>query len=375
MRRTFLYIGILFTSALLLHCPSTPTKVDDGYIIVTEKGVDRDDAELNAKKKILEIGLGALIEGESKSTDGQLDYREIYESVEGYVTHFTIIKEKDLGDAGYQMKAKGRVNRKALKNALEERLKTIGKPRFMVLIKEDFFGTLREPGDSITEKELVVKFPDFEFMDRNQFQKIIAREGGEIIGAYDDPTAQEKALKVAAEQGVDFLLVGRTKVIQGAEVMNSGMFSIQSTVEYKIIDVGTARIIAANNSSGAYPHINKEQGAQKSIQKGIDSSANSIVSQVMKKWKAGRTIRLVIEGITYDEYLEKEMDQIIRKIKGVNSVNERNTRGPLVLEVQAMFDGTRLYKRLIQAKKDMNGINFTSKEVKGGQVHIQITQK
>ncbi|MCB1176156.1 MAG: hypothetical protein KDK36_01135, partial [Leptospiraceae bacterium] len=64
---------LLVLSILLLnYCTSAPVKDPDGYFYVRNvKGINEIDAELNAKRKILEMGLGELVEGGSQTIDGE----------------------------------------------------------------------------------------------------------------------------------------------------------------------------------------------------------------------------------------------------------------------------------------------------------------
>ncbi|MEM7180436.1 MAG: hypothetical protein AAF518_05960 [Spirochaetota bacterium] len=371
-------IFVLFLGILLVYsCKSTPKKVDKEYIIVVAEGQDRDDAILESKKKMLDQGKGfVLVQGESAMIDGESLYKEVREHTDGYVYDYQILKEWPNGGTGgmHKLKAKGKLNKSFIEDVVKDTLKTVGSPRFMVLIKEDFFGRDRDAGDSLTEKQIAEQFERFHFLDRKMLQKRLAKESGDIIGAYDDPSAAERALRVAAELSADFLLVGKTKLVKGGEVMGSGMYSIHSTVEYKVIGVATAQIVAASVTSGTYPHINREVGAQKSIGKAILRSQKKTIPQIVKKWSQGRTIRLVIEGIDYDTYLDQDIPAILSRIRGVSNLTERKTGddgGNIVIELKALMDGTRLYRRMRQ-KKSKLGINFTKKELRGGIVHIVV---
>jgi hypothetical protein len=154
------------------------------------------------------------------------------------------------------------------------------------------------------------------------------------------------------------------------------MKSMQATVRFKIVDVGSAKIIAADNAGGAAPHVNAERGAQEAIDKALVTSKPKILEQIRTKWKRGMMIRLVIDGMNYDDFLDKGIDGIIRNIKGVNAVNQKgssNSNNSIVLEVQADFNGTVLYRRMREKREDM-GIKFEQKEVKPGVVQIKVTK-
>ena len=64
---------ISLTLSLLLFYCSSGQKKGDGFIYVQNvEGINLDDAELNAKRKILENGIGDLVEGRSDVSQGQL---------------------------------------------------------------------------------------------------------------------------------------------------------------------------------------------------------------------------------------------------------------------------------------------------------------
>ncbi len=87
-------------------------------------------------------------------------------------------------------------------------------------------------------------------------------------------------------------------------------------------------------------------------------------------------IRLVIEGLTYDQVVDRGLLGEIRKIPGVNAVVERSgvqEKNRVVVEVEALYAGNELYKRMRERKNTL-GIEFQSKEVRAGLVHIQVNQ-
>lgn len=356
---------------------TTPTKKDpnEGYIVVTDiKGDNIDDAELNAKRQIIANGLGELVEGTSEVKDAELRSFLLTSTVEGYVFDYKTLSEKASGKK-IILSARGKVNAKAVQDALRERLKQIGKPRFMAIIDEKILGTRKIPGDTITEIAIASKFVDFDFVDKGQFQKIIAKEAGKLVGAYNNPSAEEKALEVAAELSADILVIGKTEVIDGGDIMGTGMHSYQSTLNLKIINVNTAGIIAAENSNSAMPHASSNIGPQLAVDKAVEKSYPKIRSQVEVKWKPGTTIRVVFYGIDYDDFLDKKIHHAIRAIKGVNAVYQRsdaNANNGIVLEVEAMMNGFRLYEKMKESA-DLP-IKYKRKEIKNNLLQINVVQ-
>ena len=373
LRTISVYIFIFLFS---ISCASTSTKDSEGYIYVYKvEGVNKDDLELNAKRKILENGLGDLIEGSSQAIDGQLKEKIINSSVEGFVTNYTQIGETRKKGIMFEIDAKGKVNKKAVGDALKERYRDLGKPSFLMLIDEKVFGKSTTGGAvTITENAIAGKFTEFDFLDRNQFTRILAKEGGKTIGVYGNPSNEEKVLAAAAEMEAQILLVGQTDIVNAGEIEGSGLKSFQAVLKFKIFDVNSARILAADNASGAYPHVNPDTGAQKAVSKAIDEAYPKIRDQVASKWKPGTIVRLKIEGLTYDEFIDKDVRTVLRNIKGVNGVNDKssgNVNNMIVVEVEALINGNALYQKMRDRKSDF-GFDFTSKEVKTSTIHIVV---
>ena len=370
------FFSYLLIPYFLFSCASASTRDSEGYIYVYNvEGVNKDDLELNAKRKILENGLGDLIEGSSQAIDGQLKEKIINSSVEGFVTNYTQIGESRKKGIMFEIDAKGKVNKKAVGDALKERYRDLGKPSFLMLIDEKVFGKSTSGGAvTITENAIAGKFTEFDFLDRNQFTRILAKEGGKTIGVYGNPSNEEKVLAAAAEMEAQILLVGQTDVVNAGEIEGSGLKSFQAVLKFKIFDVNSARILAADNASGAYPHINPDTGAQKAISKAVDEAYPKIRDQVASKWKPGTIVRLKIEGLTYDEFLDKDVRNVLRNIKGVNGVNDKssgNVNNMIVVEVEALFNGNALYQKMRDRKSDF-GFDFSSKEVKPSTIHIVV---
>jgi hypothetical protein len=368
-----------FVSFLILlsfdFCVSSDKK-GDGYVYVkNSKGINLEDAELNAKRDILAKGLGELVEGNTEVNSGQLVESMVASSVEGYVFDYSQLGKERIEGPLTVIDARGKVDRGSLQSLIES-LNTIqGKPNFLMIIDETI-ETRKSTTTVATENAMVSNFPEFTFLDREQFRRLLAKEGGKTIGVYGDPSAEAKATEVAAQMDADILLIGQTTVKNAGPILDSGMNSFQASIKFKLISVGNAQIIAADNAGGGAPHIDADRGAGDAINKSLVSARPKILDQLKTKWKRGASIRLVIDGMSYDEFLDKDIGSKIRKFKGVNTLNDKgsgNSNNSLVIEIQANFNGTQLYRKMRERKEDL-GINFTQKEVKPNTVRIQVTK-
>ncbi|WP_061296207.1 hypothetical protein [Leptospira interrogans] len=341
--------------------------IENRFVYVENvQGKNEEDFELNAKRKILEKGLGELIESGSQTIDGQIKETVTNSSIEGYVTEFSRMGSfRKIGNL-LEADAKGKVSRKLIEDSLKERYKELGKPKFLMIIDETILG---KSNNSISENAIVKKFIEFDFLEKSQLARVLTKQTGKLVTIYGNQTLETEVLSTASEMGAQILLVGQTQVTNAGEIENSELKSYQAVIRFKIYDVNTKRIIAADNTSGAVLHVNPDTGIQEAIQKAVEKIYPKIREQISIKWKPGNLILLKIEGISYDDYVDKDIKGLIRGIKGVNRVSEVNVNQPIVLEIEALYNGNNLYQKMRERKTDF-GFDFSQKEIKSSLIHI-----
>lgn len=369
-------VVIAFFAFALSVCTSLQNSDAGNERVVSVKnvqGINLDVLELNAKRKILENGLGERIEGSSQTIDGNLKEMITNSSTEGFVTEFAFVGDIRKKGNLLEADAKGKVDRKAVEDAFKERYRDLGRPKFLMIIdeiileKSNIYSSV-----AISENAIVKKFAEFDFLDKNQFSRILTKEGGKSAGVYGNQSFEGKAISAASEMEAQILLVGQAEVTDAGELEGSGLHSYQAVLRFKIFDVNTAKILAAENTSGACPHVNAETGSQEAIRKAVEKAYPKIREQIAAKWRPGNSIRVKIEGLPYDDYVDKDVKGLIRSIKGVNGVSEiasGNKNQMIVLEVEALFNGSVLYQKMRERKTDF-GFEFSQKEVKSTSVHI-----
>ncbi|EMF73606.1 hypothetical protein [Leptospira interrogans] len=341
--------------------------IENRFVYVENvQGKNEEDFELNAKRKILEKGLGELIESGSQTIDGQIKETVTNSSIEGYVTEFSRMGSfRKIGNL-LEADAKGKVSRKLIEDSLKERYKELGKPKFLMIIDETILG---KSNNSISENAIVKKFIEFDFLEKSQLARVLTKQSGKSVTIYGNQTLETEVLSTASEMGAQILLVGQTQVTNAGEIENNELKSYQAVIRFKIYDVNTKRIIAADNTSGAVLHVNPDTGIQEAIQKAVEKIYPKIREQISIKWKPGNLILLKIEGISYDDYVDKDIKELIRGIKGVNRVSEVNVNQPIVLEIEALYNGNNLYQKMRERKTDF-GFDFSQKEIKSSLIHI-----
>ncbi|PKA14645.1 hypothetical protein [Leptospira haakeii] len=364
-----------FSLVFLISCLSSVKDPKDEFVYVQNvQGKSEEELELNAKRKILENGMGEFIQGSSQVISGRLKETIVNSYVAGFVLEYSKIgPTRKLVNGILEIDAKGKVNQKAIQDAVQERYRDIGKPKFLVFIEERILGkqNVREKV-GITENEIIRVFSDFNFLDKKQFYRVLFKEGKKEPSTFSENSFEDKILSLASESEAEILLVGQTEVTDLGKIEDTNLHSYQSVLRFKIFDVNTARIIAADNSSGVSPHINPNTGIQESIKRSVEKAYPKIKEQISEKWKPGNLIRIKIEGLSYDDYLDKDVQGIIRTIQGVNRVNETSSsdrNNGIVLEVEALYNGGTLYQKLRERKEDF-GLEFSLKEVKSSYIRL-----
>ncbi|MEM7182739.1 MAG: hypothetical protein AAF518_17630 [Spirochaetota bacterium] len=108
----------------------------------------------------------------------------------------------------------------------------------------------------MTEKEMMDSYSNFHYVGKKILKQRLKleKEKESIINSYDKFADHQNVLRLAKELSADFLLLGKTKIVRGREVMGSGIYSIDSTIEYKILDAVNGKMIANTKRKGSYPH-------------------------------------------------------------------------------------------------------------------------
>lgn len=344
-------------------------KTSDGYYHVIATGETTRDATREARKLIVEDGLGAYIESHSVSVDAQLKEKIIKASSSGFVYDFSIVETITTTPA-VKIHAKGKVSEKAVAQAIKYRYAEIGKPRLLIVFEETIAGQKSAPGRTISSAKLTERFSDFQFVDGSVSQRLEAAGGG-----FSNGEAASGALSEARRADADFLFLGRTEVEQGPPIEGTQMFRIKAHVDFRMVSVATGVVLAEVSESFTVPFLNTRQGGIIAIERVVDSVHPKFIEQIGSKWEPGQTIRVVFEGIDYDRFADLDVVGALRKWERVGSVQDRgrDEAGHVVLEVEALMSGSDFY-RLLRANRAQLKLDFSSLEVKSNRIRVKVTK-
>jgi hypothetical protein len=355
-----------------INCISGDKSGAGQYYTVTETGFSLEDAKRNARKAIIEKGLGTYVKTYQVSASGEAREQIINSGSEGYVTDFEVINQQ--GNAvKWTVTAKGKVNEKALGDSLKFKYRDLGKPKMLLIVSENIEG--KTSFDNTKTESILTEYllRNFTVMDREQTQKILKKQSN-LSDIISDKAISQLAAS-AAEEEAGLLVVVKTVVKKGSNFDDTGELKNYPTdIIVKVVDSGNGTILASKADRLTYTHLNVVQGLDEAQRKIIKSMYPELLDMITTQWAAGGTIRLVIEGFkSYDDFLDTNILRVIGTIKGVNQVRDRgmSVGKTILIEVEAEMDGNTFYPQFRALKSEM-GINFDSKEVKGNRVTIKL---
>ena len=328
-----------------------PVQGGDGFVEVTAYGESPADADTEAKMLMIEQAIGSLVESGSAAVDAQLQYHFVTRYSEGYVRSYQRLETTQEGSIT-KIRAKGQVSPSALGNALRERRREIGNPRMMILMSETMFGQRSQAGSTKSEYEFQsqMKKAGFEFIDQEQFRRILAREKNLQTGVYGNPSAEETARQAAAELNTDILVIGQSVVTDAGEVQRgTGIFSITTDIRYKLVNVGSAQILATVNEISIVADVDQNLAATTGIRKATEKLTQEVQNQIGTDWQSGGTIRVTFSGMNANEFITSDISGFLGKLRGVNQVDPRGDQGSgMVVEVRCFCGSFQLARNLLR---------------------------
>lgn len=305
------------------YTPSKPSILEDNEesIIVKVEGVGaiqngnyakaRDEAIWDAQRRAVEKGVGVMLASETVVANAQLLSDNIYTQANGFVQSYDVISEnKD--EYLYYINIKAVVKKMDLTSKLVilGLIKKVGDPRIMVVIPEEH---LRSPiPDPAGETEIIKNLVSYGYrvVDQKQIAAIRYSEKGKKMAAGDVSAAVE----IGEQFGADIIITGEAfSQLQTTNIQNSGLVSCGARLEFRVIKVDNAEIVAAGSASMAAVGMSEAVAAKEALRKsgeliskgGKDvygTKIESLVADIAKAMLQKSSFQITITGLTHDQY-------------------------------------------------------------------------
>ena len=235
----------------------------------------------------------------------------------------------------------------------------------MALIEETVGDRRIRPGFTTTEFKLIRRFSRLRFIDKTIFRKHMARASGKLVGAYNNPSREEKALESATELSADVLLVGQTKVKRAGKKW-------RASLKLKAINVGNAQLLGALVLTREVAAGNPDAAAQVALDELLAKGGPLLEKQILEKWRAGSSSRVFIGGLSCAEFASRGLVRYLKNIHGVKSVVRRSCRDTRSeLEIEAFFSSVALLEK-IQNNAPAMGLVFRVEEARGSLLRLKV---
>jgi len=370
----FLFLAIFFNADTLLSQPVAEKVIEaEGIAAVMGEGSEnlllaRDEAVKRALRRAIEEGVGTLIDSESLAQNFQLLNDEVYSQVKGYVREYDVVADNNGVDNIYRITVRATV----VLASLEKDLKALniiksekGNPRVMVLFAELMDG-LPIAGNVVqTKMEKIFLKHRFPLVDKSQFQAIQSRDA---TLSYADPM---KAAALGRRFGAEVVIVGQASadLVDSSQPYGVSVFYYQSQISAKAIKVDTAQIMAVESietdwrKPGQGQASGRMESAKQSLGAGGEMIADQMISQIVEAWRSevfnSVTIQVVAENVNGKR--RRGFKNELKKIRGVNSVNERNfTNQVLVLDLDVEGSIWKNFDERLEAFETV-GVELTGK--------------
>ncbi len=326
-------------------------------IFDNDTALARDRALNDARNKLVEKLLGTTVSGQSLVENYQLVSMLIEARSYGLVKNEKILEEGSDGTL-YSVELEGTVEPAVVEDAIADALNRYGRPKFMILIKETFDGTMNQPG--MTETEILMQdrmsSAGFDFVDVQIVQDLMKRQYGRMSRAMNGQISEDVQNLLLNDAGAEVLIIGTAQTKDQSATLRGltrNMKSKSAIIRLKAVDVYSGRILAATSKDAPGAHIQSDTASKKAIENvtrmilgGKDESTGKVktgpfMDEIVKQFVKSAThrqITLFITGLDYDG-LKKFRNQVGYRIRGVQQVIDRGRSGKAA-RLEILFAGT-----------------------------------
>jgi hypothetical protein len=216
-------------------------------------------------------------------------------------------------------------------------------PKLMVLVQEDCVNCPVK-GMNMAENELLARLSalGYPLIDKARLEAANQQAQTRLALSGDNAAARQ----LGAMFGAQYVLVGKAAIQDAGEVMaGTGMRSIQTNIQLKIVSAQTGQIVGSTVQSAAAAHVSALNGAQKALAQASRAAidgyvAPTLASVALKAAAEGGVLRLFATGVS-DMSAYGALLSVLQKTPRVSEVATdrwNKQSGLVVLDVR--FGGT-----------------------------------
>lgn len=353
--KLFIVLVLFFMLACFVHSVQAEKSTTVTVVGISEtfedKASARDEAFRDAYRRAIEKGVGIHIKSETDMENLVVIMDVVKASAEGYVKNWKIDDEGTRPDGLYYLTmtaevVKGEINKED-NDALRIVINLMGNPRFIVLIEETNLGN--EPSFSTLEATLTESLTGYGYHSIDSEQKKLIHETEEFRKAKMGDTLA--AINIATRMQADVVIIGKAYTeglpkndfFRGTNWVSSRAYS-----SVRAIIAETGEVLDINSPQCIDTGLTQWDAGVKAIKKCGNEIANNLIWNIPQHIgvKQEKTVQLVINGISYSEYLT--LPAKLGKMRNVMYVFPKGWQkgGPALFDIKATGNANDLAKRL-----------------------------
>jgi len=306
--------------------------------------LSREDAVRQAQRAAVEQALGVFVQSLTEMEDYEVKKDRILSQSEGYVTRYKVIKEINADDQ-YIVGIRAQVSTDKIKDdlkAMETLLISMERPTVMVLMEESYPAAGMDMNFAEAELIGLLKAKRFDLVDSAQIERIRTLASAQAILNGDLEAARQLGLQLGAQ----YVITGKAAVQDIGEVYaGSGLRSMQASLQARIIQTRTGRLLGSTVKTAAAAHASPITGASMAVSKAVQKACDdylidSITHSFQDFLNNGAPIKIQINGVTTFDRNTDVTDLIAGLDRTVHVRKEgwHQTGGLLILDLR--FRGT-----------------------------------
>ena len=299
------------------------------------------EALLDAQRNAVEQAAGVLLRSETVVEQFELIGDTIRTKATGYLARYDVLRQQTV-DGAFRVTIRATVKLGPVASDLleiEAAAERMGRPRLLVLLDESAPEKAADSRPGAREAERLLISKGFELLDAEQFVRL--NEGTLLSQALAGDT--EALLEAATKQHGEIAVVGRIAA-RKLEVAIPRMVSAGATVEARVIEVQTGRLIASRTldlGGGGLPGHSAfdataayEGVLRKAATELLTGGDEPLIGRILADWLVRpTTVELAITGL--DFWTRRQLLDALTKVVGIDEVLSRSFENEtLVVELR-----------------------------------------
>ena len=327
-------------------------------IRVTGAGMDKESAELDAKRKAVEKAAGTIIYSQSETKDFTLVRDTILARSTGFIQSSKVVSSKEMEDGTFEVRVEAVVSVKGVEDmwgAVQEMLKAHGRPKIMVFMNEKIEKQPVEMSTVQTKVEDLLLKSGFLLVDKDQMKEIDKKDLAAAL-AEDKP---EKAQAVAKRFGAQIFIKGSANADRGNDTRVGGVdlatYEGEANIRVYRSDTGQLMATVAGEATRGAQRV-----ANSAAKQALDLQARRVAPELQLKiltfWQdvlSGRgELKLEISDVTFKQFLA--IKKALKEIKQIKDVTADFHNSNVEASIQSEIGAEKLAEIISDAVKGLD---------------------